>query len=307
MTVQQCNYVLKIAACGSFNEAAKELFVAQSSLSVSVKALEQELGIRIFHRAGSGVYLTEEGAEFARYARQLTQQHAFVLNRYQSPPRLSRLYVSTQHYDFVADIFARLINTTKEDSFRFSLREMKAYDVIHETETALCDVGIIAIKGSDYGIMERYITKRGLCFTPFLKALPHVFVRREHPLARKEWIGCEDLIPYPYVTYEQGEHSNSYFAEEVAGISAGKQIEISDRASLMNVLLATDGYTLGTGIMPSLLNGDRIVSIPFESDDDYTIGYLLHADRKVSPQTGAFLSMLQTLETNQGVHKKQPE
>ena len=295
MTIQQCNYVLKIAACGSFNEAAKELFVAQSSLSVSVKALEQELGIRIFHRAGSGVYLTEEGTEFARYARQLTQQHAFVLNRYQSPPQLSRLYVSTQHYDFVADIFARLINATQEDSFRFSLREMKTYDVIHETETALCDVGIIAIKGSDYGIMERYITKRGLRFTPFLKALPHVFVRREHPLARKERIASEDLLPYPYVTYEQGEHSNSYFAEEVAGISAGKQIEISDRASLMNVLLATDGYTLGTGIMPSLLNGNRIVSIPFESDDDYTIGYLLHTDRKASPQTMAFLSMLQTL------------
>ena len=153
MTIQQCNYVLKIAACGSFNEAAKELFVAQSSLSVSVKALEQELGIRIFHRAGSGVYLTEEGTEFARYARQLTQQHAFVLNRYQSPPQMSRLYVSTQHYDFVADIFARLINATQEDSFRFSLREMKTYDVIHETETALCDVGIIAIKGIDYGIM----------------------------------------------------------------------------------------------------------------------------------------------------------
>ena len=171
MTIQQCNYVLKIAACGSFNEAAKDLFVAQSSLSVSVKALEQELGIRIFHRAGNGVYLTEEGTEFARYARQLTQQHAFVLNRYQSPPRVSRLYVSTQHYDFVADIFVRLINETQEDSYRFSLREMKTYDVIHETEMALCDVGIIAIKGSDYSIMERYIAKRGLCFTPFLKAV----------------------------------------------------------------------------------------------------------------------------------------
>ena len=43
MTIQQCRYVLKIIECGSFNEAAKQLFVAQSSLSVSVKGLETEL------------------------------------------------------------------------------------------------------------------------------------------------------------------------------------------------------------------------------------------------------------------------
>ena len=298
MTIQQCNYVLKIAACGSFNEAAKELFVAQSSLSVSVKALEQELGIRIFHRAGSGVYLTEEGAEFARYARQLTQQHAFVLNRYQSPPQLSRLYVSTQHYDFVADIFARLINATQEDSFRFSLREMKTYDVIHETETALCDVGVIAIKGSDYGIMERYISKRGLLFTPLFHAAPHVFLRKEHPLANVAAITKENLRPYPYVAYEQGEHNSSFFTEEITEMHCDKQVQISDRASLMNVLLATDCYTVGTGIMPSLLNQERIVSIPFESEDFYTIGYLLRADRNPSDLTRIFIEMLNTTAEN---------
>ena len=69
MTIQQCKYILKIAECGSLNEAAKQLFVAQSSLSVSVRSLEQELGIKIFERAGSGVYLTEAGAEFVQYAR----------------------------------------------------------------------------------------------------------------------------------------------------------------------------------------------------------------------------------------------
>ncbi len=292
MTIQQCKYVLKIVECGSFNEASKQLFVAQSSLSVSVKSLELELGIKIFERSGNGVYLTAEGAEFARYARQIAEQNDFVMNRYTRDSACGRLFVSTQHYDFVADIFSRLLNEIKEDRYRFSLREMKTYDVIRETENAYCDIGIIAIKANDYGIMERYITKRGLTFTPILKAMPHVFLRTGHPLAPSPMLHAAELLPYPYVCYDQGEHENSFFTEEMSNTESDKRVEISDRASLMNVLLSTDCYTIGTGIMPSSLNEGRIVSIPYDSDDYYTIGYLLRADGNPSKLTKTFIDML---------------
>lgn len=292
MTIQQCKYVLKIAECGSLNEAAKQLFVAQSSLSVSVKSLEQELNIKIFERAGNGISLTEEGAEFVRYAKQLTQQNDFIVNRYSVDKNSKRLYVSTQHYDFVADVFGKLVNETEDEFFNYSLREMKTHDVIRETETAYCDIGIIAIKSSDIGIMKRYLKKRNLLFTSFLEASPHIFVRKNHPLATNEQIPLESLKKYPFVSYEQGEHSVSFFAEEIVDIHSDKHIEISDRASLMNVLLSTDCYTVGTGIMPSLLNEGRIVSIPFESEDHYTIGYILRSDINTSELTKTFIEML---------------
>ena len=253
MTIQQCKYVLKIAQCGSFNEAAKQLFVAQSSLSVSVKTLEQELNIKIFERSGNGVFLTEEGTEFIRYARQIAQQ---------------------------------------SDFYRLSIHELPTYDVIHQTETACCDMGIIALKGSDYGVMERYINKKGLAFTPVFKTRPHVYIRREHPLAGQTVITAERLKDYPCLSYEQGEHNNSFFTEELGNPLTDKQVQISDRASLMNILLATDGYTIGTGVMPSALNMGRIVSVPYESDDDYTVGYLLREDRTSSALTKEFMKML---------------
>ncbi len=292
MTIQQCKYILKIAECGSLNEAAKQLFVAQSSLSVSVKLLEKELNIKIFERSGNGVYLTDEGTEFARYARQITEQNDFILNRYAEKSNFKRLYVSTQHYDFVADIFGKLLNNTKDKHYRFALREMKTYDVIRETEIAYCDIGIIAIKANDNTVMERYLNKMGLSFTPILKAAPHVYLRKEHPLADKLVITTDNLTSYPYVSYEQGEHNISFFTEEITNTYSDKQVEISDRASLMNVLLATDCYTIGTGIMPSLLNEGRIVSIPFESEDFYTIGYILRTDRNISDLTKSFIDML---------------
>ena len=243
MTIQQCKYVLKVLECGSFNEAAKQLFVAQSSLSVSVKTLEQELNIKIFERSLGGVYLTEEGTEFVRYARQFVELNDFVTGRYKADPSCKHLYLATQHYDFVADIFSKLVNETTDPQYRFSLREMKTYDVIHETENAYCDIGIIAIKSCDTGVMERYLSKKGLVFTPFIKAMPHVFVRKGHPLSAHQRITLSQLREYPSLSYEQGEHSTSFFTEELIGITGDRQVEISDRASLMNVLLTTDSYT----------------------------------------------------------------
>ena len=292
MTIQQCKYVLKVLECGSFNEAAKQLFVAQSSLSVSVKTLEQELNIKIFERSLGGVYLTEEGTEFVRYARQFVELNDFVTGRYKADPTCKHLYLATQHYDFVADIFSQLVNETTDSQYRFSLREMKTYDVIHETENAYCDIGIIAIKSCDTGVMERYLSKKGLVFTPFIKAMPHVFVHKGHPLSQYQRITLSQLRDYPSLSYEQGEHSTSFFTEELIGISGDRQVEISDRASLMNVLLATDCYTIGTGIMPSLLNEGRIVSIPLSSDDYYSIGYLTRGDKTLSPLAKEFIDRL---------------
>ena len=293
MTVQQCKYVLEIAQSGSFNEAAKRLFIAQSSLSVSVKTLEKELNIKIFQRAENGVCLTEEGAEFVRYARQMTQQHDFILQRFADNEQNQRLYVSTQHYDFVADIFGKFMKEIKSEAFHLALREMKTYEVINETETAYCDIGILAMKNNDVSVMRRYLAKRGLRFTAIREAKPHIYVRKGHILAEHAAITAEMLKNYPYVSYEQGKHSISLFAEEIMHANGKKRVEISDRATLMNVLLATDSYTVGTGIMPSLLNEKRIISIPFESDDSYLIGTILRKDRNPSVLTKRFAEMLE--------------
>lgn len=177
MTIQQCKYVLEIAETGSFSEAAKQLFIAQPSLSGCVKQLENELGIQIFGRSNRGVYLTDEGAEFVRYASQIVQQSECILERYRDSEKMHKLYISTQHYDFVADIFGRLLNESKLAQYRFRLKETQTYDIICEVETAFNDIGILAVKDGDRELMERLLSKRGLSFTPFLDTIPHVFVR----------------------------------------------------------------------------------------------------------------------------------
>lgn len=234
MTIQQCNYVLEIAKTGSFSEAAKQLFVAQSSLSISIKSLEQELNIKIFERSGNGVFLTEEGSEFVRYASQICQDSDFVERRYSTHAVQEKLYIATQHYDFVADIFCAYLNAVCVDSFTFAIKEIETHNVIREVEMAYSDIGIIAIKDRDYDIMRRYLSNKHLSFTPLLKATPHVFFRKEQPLYQSANLQIADLQNYPYVSYEQGGHNSSFFTEELTEITGvDKHIEISDRATLM--------------------------------------------------------------------------
>lgn len=293
MTVQQCKYVLEIARFGSFNEAAKQLFVAQPSLSSSIKQLENELDIKIFERSKHGVFLTSDGAEFVRYAAQLAEQSDFIINRYKITEECKKLYVSTQHYDFVADIFGKLLNETAEKNYKFALKEMQTYDIIRDVEIAYSDIGILAIKNSDIGIMERFFSTKGLFFTPLFEICPHVFLRKNHPLANKTALCPNSLRAYPYVSYEQGQHNASFFTEELSEkFNSDRHVEISDRASLLNVLLTTDCYTIGTGLMTSVLNGGSIISLPLKSEELYSIGYILRSDRKSSELTQKLIKML---------------
>ena len=291
MTIQQCIYVLEIHNTGSFSEAARKLFVAQSSLSTSVKSLEDELGIKIFERSTSGALLTVGGAEFIRYAEEIVSKNDFIINRYKAPKSGSRLFVSTQHYDFIADAFCRLVTENSDAEYSLSLQEKETYGVIHDVEIAYSDIGIIAIKDENLDIMNRYLQNKEISFSPIFEVTPHVFLRKEHPLSGKARLPYEMLISYPYLSYEQGAHKDSWFKEEmISGDFADKRIVISDRATLMNLLLKTDAYTVGTGIMPSALNEGKIISIPLESNSRYSVGYITRDDRKATPLVKKFIS-----------------
>ncbi len=299
MTIQQCKYVLEINKTGSMNEASKKLFIAQSSLSQSIKQLEEELGIKIFARSKNGVILTPEGAEFLRYAEQMVEQNEFILNRYSQPKNRERLSVATQHYDFIADVFCNMIKNLSDKKYDFSLREIKTFDIIKEVENASCDIGIIAIKDGDYELMSRYLTSKGIQFVEFLTTSAHVYVRKNHPLSEKMVLNNEDLGSFPFVCYEQGSHNTSFFTEEIdVGFEVDKKVEISDRATLMNVLLTTDCYTVGTGVMPSALNDRKIVSIPYKCNSYYRIGYILNKSKILSTTANLFLLTLKEYSKN---------
>ncbi len=295
MTIQQCRYILAIARAGSMNEAAKKLLVSQASLSAAVRDVELEFGIRIYDRSNKGVRVTKEGAEFIRYARQLVAQVEAMNDRYHSEEKkaVRNFAVTSQHYDFVAEAFVSFMKKYRTD-YNLTLKETRTAQVIDDVLTLSSDLGILAfMKNSASNYMERYIRRNGLEAKTLFETKPHVFLGKQHPLADRELLKLSDLAEYPYVTYDQGESGPVDFAEELTeSRSADKQVHISDRATLMNLLLSTDAYTVGTGMMTSALNQGTVVSVPLESWDVYVIAVIYRSDVGISEEGAKFVRTL---------------
>lgn len=284
MTLQQLKYLIAVAETGSITEAAKALFISQPSLSGAIREAEREAKIQIFHRCHSGVALTAEGMEFLGYARQVAQQMELLEARYISDrPEKTRFCVSTQHYTFAANAFVELVQRFGQERYEFILNETQTHQIIEDVHNRFCDLGVLYLSRSNEGVLQRRFRECGLEFHELFAAAPHVFLRREHPLARREALTLEDLKPYPRLSFVQGAYGSSDYAEELfSNVDAERSIKISDRAAIVNFMIGLDGYTISSGIFPRYLHGDSIVSIPLAEEEVMRIGYLLNRDRELS-------------------------
>jgi DNA-binding transcriptional LysR family regulator len=284
MTLQQLKYVIAVAEKGSITEAAKDLYISQPSLSGAIKEVEKEATLTIFNRCRAGVALTTEGMEFLGYARQVVQQMELLESRYiDNRPEKIRFCVSTQHYTFAANAFVELVQHFAQERYEFILNETQTHQIIEDVRNRFSDLGVLYLSQSNESVLRKSFEEFGLDFHELFAAAPHVFLRREHPLASYEKITLKDLQPYPRLSFVQGAYESSNFAEELfSNEIADKSIKISDRTAIVNFMVGLDGYTISSGIFPKYLHGDSIVSIPFAENETMRIGYLLNKDRELS-------------------------
>lgn len=276
MTLQQLKYIIKIVECGSITEAAKQLFITQPSLSTAVKEIEKEIGIEIFYRTTKGVSLSTDGTEFLSYARQIIEQTELMEQRYTGKkPSKQLCSISTQHYAFAVNAFVELILGLDVDEYEFTLRETRTYEIIEDVKNLRSEIGIIYFSGFNEKILNKLLKENHLEFNLLFEAIPHVFVSSKHPLAKNTSVTLKDLDNYPFLAFEQGEYNSFYFSEEILStVPRKKTIHVSDRATLFNLLIGLNGYTICSGVLSSDLNGDNIISVPLVTDERMCIGWI---------------------------------
>ena len=274
MTLQQLKYAVTAADKGTMSEAANSLFIAQPSLTNSIKELEKELGITIFHRTNKGIIISNEGNEFLGYARQVLQQMNMLEEKYIDNGSHKQIFsVSTQHYSFAVSAFVDLIRTFGNKNYDFTLRETETYEIIEDVSNFRSEVGILYLSDENESVISRIIEKNGLKFDELFTARPHVFISSHHPLACREVILPDELKGYPFLSFEQGNHNSFYFSEEITGgVEHDMTIKVSDRATLFNLLVGLDGYTICTGVISTELNGENIISKPLMIDEYMRVG-----------------------------------
>ncbi|HGA0666105.1 TPA: LysR family transcriptional regulator [Streptococcus agalactiae] len=294
MRIQQLQYVIKIVETGSMNEAAKQLYITQPSLSNAVRNLETEMGIQIFIRNPKGITLTKDGMEFLSYARQILEQTALLEERYKGDNTSRELFsVSSQHYAFVVNAFVALFNGTDMTQYELFLRETRTWEIIDDVKNFCSEIGVLFLNSYNRDVLTKLFDDNSLIATTLFTTTPHIFVSKSNPLANRKKLNMKDLEDYPYLSYDQGLHNSFYFSEEMMSqIPHPKSIVVSDRATLFNLMIGLDGYTVATGILNSKLNGDEIVAIPLDVDDVIDIVYIRHDKANLSKMGQKFIDYL---------------
>ena len=291
MTLQQLRYVVTVAETGNITEASKRLFISQPSLTNAIRELEKEMNISIFNRTNKGVAVTNDGDVFLSYARQVLEQTSLLeekfLNKSEQNPKFS---VSCQHYSFAVNAFVDVIGGSQYD---FTLRETQTYEIIEDVSRLKSEIGILYTSSKNEEVILKIIKQNDLKFEELFVAKPHVFISSRHPLATKDMITLEDLEDYPYLSFEQGDYNSFYFSEEILStLDRRKNIKVRDRATLFNLVIGLNGYTVSSGVISQELNGENIIAKPLLVEETMRIGTITHKDMPLSRYGAAYMEFL---------------
>lgn len=288
MTLQQLRYVITISETGSLNKAAELLYVAQPSLTGAVKELEKELGITIFHRSGRGVSLTNEGLEFITYARQVYYQYETLMGKYgKAGKRRKKFGVSAQHYSFAVKSFVETVKQYDAEKYDFAIRETTTKDVIDDVITSKSEIGILYLSDFNRKAIEKILKRNELEFHSLTECDAYVYMWKGHPLADKKSVGFCELADYPCLSFEQGAEASFHFAEEIFSTNEyPRTVKATDRATMLNLMVGLNGYTLCSGIICEELNGSDYTAVPLKTEDaadgKMEIGYILKKNTVLS-------------------------
>lgn len=301
MTLIQLNYLITIAETRSLNKAAEKLYVSQPSLTNAMKELEKELGITLFFRSGRGVTLTNDGTEFLLYAKQIYEQYENVLDKYGKNGSYKKKFgVSTQHYSFAVKAFVDMVKEFDMSEYDFAIRETKTMEVISDVSNMKSEIGLLYLCDFNRKSMEKLLNSANLEFQHLIDCQAYVYLWKGHPLANQKTISFEQLNGYPCLSFEQGDNSSFYLAEEILSTNEYPQtIKTNDRATMLNLMVGLNGYTLCSGIICEELNGSEFVTVPFRDDEQnpnsiMEIGYIVRKNSIMSKVGSLYIEKLKS-------------
>ncbi len=276
MTLTQLRYVIEVSRSTSLNEAARNLFISQPSLSASVKELEDEIGLDLFIRSNRGISITPEGEEFLGYARQVVQQYELMESRYIDKVGTKQKFsISTQHYTFAVNAFIKVVQQFGMEDFDFAVYETKTNEIIHNVKNFKSEIGILFLSDFNRQVLTKIFAENGLAFHPLFDCPCYAYIWKGHPLAEKEIVSLKDLEEYPCLAFDQGDANSFYYAEEPYATHEWKQIiRANDRGTMLNLFVGMNGFTLCSGIINEELNGDEYCAVRLEEKETMTIGYI---------------------------------
>ena len=176
-----------------------------------------------------------------------------------------------------------------QERFEFILNETQTHQILEDVKNRFCDLGIIYLCDKNETFLRKTMDEMGLNFYELFSAAPHVFLRAKG----NKSVTLKDLQAYPRLNFLQGSYESADFSEELFSTEpTEKEIRVSDRAAIVNLMIGLDGYTISSGIFPKYLQGRQIVSVPLAEKEKMRIGYVLCKGQSLSELGSIYVEAL---------------
>ena len=177
--------------------------------------------------------------------------------------------------------------------YEFEVYETRTYDVLMDVKNFKSELGILYRNDFNAKVLNKLLKDNNLEFHDLFSCGTYVYLWKDHPLADQAEITMEELKEYPCLSFDQGSNNSFFLAEEVLSTYEYKRIiKANDRATMLNLMVGLNGYTLCSGIICEELNGNDYAAVPLAESEKMRIGYIRHKGIKVSPIGELYVDIL---------------
>lgn len=260
MHIRQLEYFLAVSEQLNFTKAAKQFYISQTAVTLQIKSLEEELGVKLFNRTNRHVELTPAGKTFQEDARAILRRTRDAMERARRADTVFtghlkigfvKGYEKTNLSDLLADFHAKYPNISLSFT-RENVSELYdgilngSLDVIFNLRYSMDD-----LEHMDFVVIRHY---------PLLAVMP-----ASHPFAHRTAIRWSELKGYPLVDIKQ---NNSRYGESAtisnafinAGFLPNIQYTSDDIETSLLAIAAGLGYALLPGyITDALTTREKVI------------------------------------------------
>lgn len=231
MELRQLKYFIKTAEILNFTEAARQLFITQSTLSQQIRQLETELQVPLFDRIGKRTYLTEAGTEFLPYAKQTVADSEGGVQRLRDLQNIMAGELRIGAVFTLSDLLTSTIISFSKQYPNIKLVVVsrpvnELLDLLKERKLDL----ILSYRPDD--------EDNQIEFFPLFDSNLSVIVNYNHPLVAQREVSLELLKQYPLVLPSVGSQARTMIDRLLASrhVQLTPQIEISSMTIMMNLV-----------------------------------------------------------------------
>ena len=274
---------------GSFSLAAKRLNIGQSAVSHQVKALEEELGVKLYERLGRGIRLTPDGEILFEYAASIIQKLDDIEAHFaEIAHKVSRRIVFAAYRGYMRYQLPRCVEKFK-----------KMYPEVQVTiMNRILDSDILSMVAAgeiDFGITASWNDFAGMDFYETAKYDMYLCTAPDHPLAKRKKVALKDIAKEPLILYERKNSIRRRIDQvfERLGLWHNVIIETGGAEVIKEYVKLGLGVTIISGISLSLKDAQPMCMIPVTNYfGELGYGVAIRKGKFLTPATREFLGIL---------------